>query len=192
MAKEKVIKEKKEKVIKEKKVKVPKPPKEVVVRKPREHKCAYCKEFIKDGEDFIKFDTGITVIIPKFAHVKCRNNILDKDKFYKLLYEVLGVPTIEDRKIFQRFDKAFKEGFSWKVMIRALQLKEVEVKKGSINVNITYACAIIRNSLADAHILVKEAGEDKPMRDVYLDPPGTVIVIPRREREVRKKKEIEF
>ena len=139
---------------------------------PRERKCNYCHAVLNEETDnIVEYMAGIKTQTKKYAHAQCRNNYLDKCEFYKQFYSLLGIPKIEDSRIFMQFDKYNKDGFSWLVMQKALQIKQKDISSNFYR-GFPYILAIFRNALPEAHKVVQRERiekANKPRQDsTYL------------------------
>jgi len=161
---------------------------------PREYKCHYCKEILDEETDnIVEFIIGKTKPQTKRAHKSCRQSVLDKHEFYKLLYDVLEVISLEDKRIFQSFDELNKKGYSWRVMTRTLISKEKSVKQNLIK-GVNYCLAIIRNSIPEVYRKAQEERNEKPIKIIKSDEEGDLTInIPKRELDIQDNvNEIEF
>jgi len=115
--------------------------------KQKQYKCCYCKE-IFDVEDIVEFESGKVKRVKKRACRPCKARVdfnkLYKDKFYKLLMDLLQVKQL-DKTTYITLEQIQKQ-YNWEVMYCAVNSSQEAIKK-NIDKPAPYFVGIIRNQL---------------------------------------------
>lgn len=121
-------------------------------KKAKQYKCYYCKNYIP--KDLLVEWEGKTGIKYR-ACQPCRQERLDRAKFFQYYCEALDIPK-SDKKTVMTCDKWKKDGYSYSVILHALKSKENEVKKFYKTKGVPYIMGIIRNQLNLSYKILKD------------------------------------
>jgi hypothetical protein len=128
-------------------------------------KCYYCKNIIEN--EYIQFEVGIKIKQKKYAHQNCRENSLQRKKFFETLYEILDIPSCDKRTIIY-IESIHKKGFSWLCMLHALN-----IKGNVMNINFEkgwgYVLAILQQQLPFSYKEIQKLKKEKELQQYNID-----------------------
>ena len=129
-------------------------------KKQKYYKCIYCKQLIENEDELVQFETGDKNKIIKRAHIKCREKVLERKKFFELFLSVLDVPSI-DKKTVLLIDSYNKKGYDWQIMSHALIAKKQPIVDNFTDKGIPYIIAIFTNQLPISYKIIQKQRENK-------------------------------
>ena len=121
--------------------------------------CYYCKKKIENENDLIKFHSKNGKIEYK-AHKKCRENVVNRNKFHKLLCDILSIPALSKQQVIV-FDKISKKGYTYDVFVHAVETKRDKILNDFIVGHWGWIVNTIDGQLASSYRILKEQQKNK-------------------------------
>ena len=137
-------------------------------KKQKYYKCIYCKQLIENEDELVQFETGDKNKIIKRAHIKCREKVLERKKFFELFLSVLDVPSI-DKKTVLLIDSYNKKGYDWQMMSHALIAKKQPIVDNFTDKGIPYIIAIFTNQLPVSYKIIQKQRENQRKSNIIKE-----------------------